>query len=131
MKPHRVLIVDDEVACAATLELALEVLPGVVSMRVLTAEGALEALGRFPVAAVITDIHLPAMSGLELIQRVHQTRQGVPVVVVSASTDAAVKGDALRAGAAAFFSKPFSPAAVSQKILELLKEFEPMESKDV
>jgi DNA-binding response OmpR family regulator len=33
-----------------------------------------------------------------------------------------VKKEALRAGAAAFFAKPFSPAAVCAKVQELLKE---------
>ncbi|MEO5922588.1 MAG: response regulator [Bryobacteraceae bacterium] len=122
MTPQRVLIVEDEPACAATLELALEGLRGIVSLRARTAEAAMEELGRFPVAVIITDIHLPAMSGLELMQWVHQMQPGVPVVVVSASTAASAKGDALQAGAAAFFAKPFSPAAVCQKMLELLKE---------
>jgi DNA-binding response OmpR family regulator len=122
MTPQYVLIVEDESDCAATLELALEGLPGIAPLRVYTAEAAMEELGRVPVAAIITDIHLPAMSGLELIQRVHQLQSGVPVVVVSASTVASTKVDALQAGAAAFFPKPFSPAAVCRKLLELLKE---------
>ena len=81
-------------------------------------EAAIEALGRLNVAVVISDVQLPAMSGIELITRV----KGVPVVIVSASTDTGVKSEALRAGATAFFAKPFSPAAVCAMVQELLKE---------
>jgi CheY-like chemotaxis protein len=122
MNPRTVMIVEDEAESAVTLEVALESLPGITALRVPTAEAAIEAFALVTVAAVISDVHLPAMSGIELIGRVHQVHRGVPVVIVSASADAGVKGDALRAGAAAFFAKPFSPAAVCEKVWELLKE---------
>jgi DNA-binding response OmpR family regulator len=120
--PRTVMIVEDEADCAVTLEVALEALPGITAVRVATAEAALEAFDLFTVAAVISDVQLPAMSGIELIGRVHQGHRGVPVVIVSASTDAGVEREALRAGAAAFFAKPFSPAAVCEKVCTLLKE---------
>jgi CheY-like chemotaxis protein len=122
MSPRTVMIVEDEAETAVTLEVALESLPGVTAVRVQTAEAAIEALRRFAVAAVISDVHLPAMSGIELIARVHQVQRGLPVVIVSASAQVGVEGEALRAGAAAFFSKPFSPAAVCEKVRQLLKE---------
>ncbi len=122
MKSHTVMIVDDEADCADMLELALEALPGVTAIRVSSAEAALEAMGRLDLAAVISDVQLPAMSGIELITRAHQLKDGVPVVIMSASTDAGVKSEALQAGAAAFFAKPFSPAALCATVQGLLKE---------
>jgi len=118
MMPRTVMIVDDEADCADMLQVALEASPGILAIRVATAEAAIEALGRLNVAVVISDVQLPAMSGIELITRV----KGVPVVIVSASTDTGVKSEALRAGATAFFAKPFSPAAVCAMVQELLKE---------
>jgi CheY-like chemotaxis protein len=118
MSSRLVLIVEDEADCAAMLEVALEVLPEVALLRVASAEAALEFLGHLDVAVVISDIQLPGRSGLELLA----SARGVPVVIVSASVDGGVKEAALRLGAAAFFSKPFSPAAVCEKVRELLKE---------
>jgi DNA-binding response OmpR family regulator len=120
MSLRTVMIVEDEADCAAMLEVALEALPGIAAIRVPSAEAAIESMVRLDVAAFISDVHLPGMSGIELIGRV----KGVPVVIVSAAVDAGVKGAALRAGAAAFFAKPFSPAAVCMKVQELLKESE-------
>ena len=120
MTPRTVMIVEDEVDCAIMLEVALESLPGLMTVRVTSAEAALEALKTFTVAALISDVQLPAMSGIELIERVHAIHRELPVVIVSASPG--VDGYALRAGAAAFFAKPFSPAAVCETIRQLLKE---------
>ncbi len=121
MNARTVMIVEDEPDCAVTLEVALESL-GILTVRVTSAEAALEALRTFAVAALISDVQLPAMSGIELIGRVHQLHRALPVVIVSASSDAGVEEEALRAGAVAFFAKPFSPAAVCGKIREVLKE---------
>jgi DNA-binding NtrC family response regulator len=113
-----VLIVEDAEDCGAMLEVALQALPGVATIRVATAEAALEAMGHPDLAAVITDVHLPKMSGIELIAHAG----GVPVVAMSASADPKVKRDAMQAGAAAFFAKPFSPGALCGKVRELLEE---------
>jgi CheY-like chemotaxis protein len=122
MNPRTVLIVEDEAESAVTLEVALESLPGITTVRVPSAEAALDAFERFMFAAVVSDVQLPAMSGIELIARVHHLCRALPVVIVSASASAGVERDALRAGAAAFFAKPFSPAAVCEKLRQLLKE---------
>ena len=114
------MIVEDEADCAAMLEVALEELPGIAVSHVATAEEAILLLKAMDVAAVISDVQLPGMSGIELIA----AAGGIPVVIVSASVDAAVRGEAFRMGAAAFFAKPFSPAAVCEKIRELLEESE-------
>jgi two-component system, chemotaxis family, chemotaxis protein CheY len=117
-----VLLVDDAEECLTTLDLALQTLPGVEIRSAHTAEAALEALSSDNVAAVITDIHLPAMNGLELIARIRQEprHRGVPVIVVSADPDPAAPRTALESGANAFFAKPFSPGAVRKKVEELI-----------
>jgi CheY-like chemotaxis protein len=107
MSPRKVMIVEDEADCAMMLELALETLPGIVAIRVATAEAAIQSMQQQNVAAVISDIHLGAMSGIELIGRAHAINGGIPVVIVSASADAGVRGEALRAGAAAFSRNHF------------------------
>ena len=123
MRP-KVLLVEDELACSATLEVAFEGGDAPPFQHTPTAEQALEILRDDPVAALITDIDLPAMDGLELIRRVRAEPRlaALPIVVTSADTDPATPERALRLGANAFFSKPYSPFALRQKIEELIRE---------
>jgi CheY-like chemotaxis protein len=117
-----VLIVDDAEDCIATLDVALQTLPGVVIRSATSAEAALTELEHETVSAVITDLQLPAMSGLELIASVRKDArfQNLPIVAVSAAADPAIPQTALQSGANAFFAKPFSPVAVRKKVEELI-----------
>jgi CheY-like chemotaxis protein len=117
-----VLIVDDAEDCIATLDVALQTLPGIVVRSVGTAEAALAVLERETISAVITDLQLPFMNGLELIAFVRKQAnlRSVPIVAVSAAADPAIPKAALELGANAFFPKPFSPGAVRKKLEELI-----------
>ncbi|HEY6340247.1 MAG TPA: response regulator [Bryobacteraceae bacterium] len=119
---HVVLVVDDAEDCRTTLGIAIEALPGVVIRSAANAEDGLALLERENVDAVITDLHLPAMTGLELIARIRgQDRfRSLPILAVSAATDPATPKAALASGANAFFPKPFSPVAVRRKLEELI-----------
>ena len=117
-----VLVVDDAVDCIATLNLALEPLPGIEIRTALSAEAALADLESGTFAAVITDIHLPEMSGLELVARIRENPRfrAVPILVVSADADPSTPARALSLGANAYFAKPFSPSAMRKKLEELI-----------
>ena len=117
-----ILVVDDSEDCIATLDLALQTLPDVVLRPSLSAEAALIALDSDTVSAVITDIHLPEMSGLELVTRIRQDPRfhSLPLVVLSADADPSTPARALALGANAFFAKPFSPSAMRKKLEELI-----------
>jgi CheY-like chemotaxis protein len=121
---NTVLLVDDAEDCLATLDVALQVIPGVVVRLAHSAEAAWEVLARDQVSAVITDIHLPRMTGLELISRIRREPkfQRLPILVVSADADPAAPRTALASGANAYFAKPFSPGAVRKKLEELMHD---------
>ncbi len=87
-----------------------------------SAEEAMDILNSRTVSGVITDLELPEMSGLDLIAHIRGAAKTarLPIVVVSADTDPATPEAALRLGANAFFSKPFSPSAVRKKLEELI-----------
>ncbi len=119
-----VLIVEDADDCATTLEIALSAIRDVEVRHANTAESALQALDREPVSVLITDVHLPSMNGLELLQSIrhHPLHSRVPILVISGDADPETPGRALNLGANAYFGKPYSPAAVRQKIEELIHE---------
>jgi CheY-like chemotaxis protein len=117
-----VLIVDDAEQCAETLELAFFGLPGVDVTAAQSAEDALRLMAQKPVSAFVTDLHLPGMSGFDLIRRVREqpAYAHIPILVISGDCDPGTP-DRLRAlGADAFFPKPYSPSAVRKKLEMLL-----------
>lgn len=117
-----VMIVDDSKDCSETLELALHGLKDVRIVIAASAEEALERLASGDVAALITDLHLPHMDGLHLLStlRTRNNDHYTPVLVISGDSDPRTPARVLEAGAEAFFLKPYSPAAVRRKIVELL-----------
>jgi CheY-like chemotaxis protein len=117
-----VLLVDDAEDCLATLGLALEGAPGITIRFARTAEDGLAVLDQEAVSAVVTDLQLPVMNGLELIARIRRQERfsALPIVAISAATDPKAPQAALDSGANAFFAKPFSPSAVRRKLEELI-----------
>jgi len=117
-----ILLVDDSEDCIATLDLALQTLPGAVIRSAQSAESALANLESGTVSAVITDVHLPEMTGLELVARIREDPRfrSLPILVVSADADPSTPARALGLGANAYFAKPFSPSAMRKKLEELI-----------
>lgn len=119
-----VLIVEDSENSAATIEMALLGVPGVSLVLVRSAREALRVLDRpeASVHAVITDLNMPYMDGFELIERIRADRRNraLPVIVVSADTHPETPERVAQLQVAAFFTKPFSPAAVRRKVEQLL-----------
>lgn len=119
---HIVLIVEDAETCRDTLEMALLKLPNLLVQSVTTAEEALQWLATHEVSALVTDIHLPRMNGLELIEAVRSEprRSSLPIMVISGDSDPRIPERAAGVGANAYFSKPYSPAAVRHKLEQLI-----------
>ena len=87
-----------------------------------SAEIGLEMTRSQPPALILMDIDLPGMNGLEayrLLQR-HATTRGIPVVAVSANAQASDMRRALRAGFAAYLTKPLDLEQLSGEIARQL-----------
>src|SRR5690606_19097637 len=105
VSPPRVLVVDDDHALSATLARGLRKRGFDVHAET-SGPRAVEAIEAGDFDAVITDLSMSPMDGLELCARARELRPDLPVVVLTAfgSMEAAVK--ALRIGAYDFLSKP-------------------------
>ncbi|HEV2201246.1 MAG TPA: response regulator [Bryobacteraceae bacterium] len=122
-----VLIVDDTDLCSEALEVALTRVPGVEVRAVATAEEALQCLGDTDICALVTDLHLPAMSGFELIEAVRSRPPGnksggaaLPILVISGDSDPRTPSRLAGLGVSAYFPKPYSPAEVRSKLEQLI-----------
>ena len=66
---------------------------------------ALEMIERQPPDVVLTDLQMPELDGLQLVQKVRQSHSSVPVILMTAFGSEEVAADALRAGAASYVPK--------------------------
>jgi CheY-like chemotaxis protein len=119
---HAVLVVEDSEECAATLEIALGANPAISVKVARSAEEAISMLDTMSFAALITDIHLPGMDGLELVAftRRHVRHGSIPILVISGDSDRDAPDRARAAGASAFFGKPYSPVSVRRTLEALI-----------
>ncbi len=69
---------------------------------------------------VITDVHMPGATGLDVLATVRRSQPGLPVVLVTAFGDAELRETAERLGAAAIFDKPFSLVALRTTVSRLV-----------
>jgi CheY-like chemotaxis protein len=115
-----VLVVEDAELCRDTLEVALQKLPNLTVHSVTTAEEALQWLASKEICALVTDLRLPRMDGYQLIEAIRSKCSWLPILVISGDSDPRVPARVAGLGADAYFSKPYSPAAVRHKLAELL-----------
>ncbi len=104
MKPT-VLVVEDEEKLRRVVELQLKT-AGYEVEQAGTAEAALKLADRADV--IITDLRLPGLSGLELLQNLRSQDQRTPVIVMTAFGSIETAVEAMKAGAVDFLPKPFS-----------------------
>jgi len=100
-----VLVVDDEKNIRRTLRMVLET-EGYAVAEAESAEEALKLLESEPVDLGIFDVRLPGIDGLELLARARELWRDLPVVVISGHAETPDVVEAMRRGAADFFSKP-------------------------
>jgi putative two-component system response regulator len=110
---NRVLVIDDE---AVIRELMLEILQraGYDVVGAETAGRALELLE--DVSVVVSDIVMPGLSGLELLDEVRRRRPSMPVVLVTGASTYENLSDAVARGADGFVMKPFSHADLQRAV---------------
>ena len=111
----RVLIVDDDPPLCDLLRLSLAA-KGFAATTRTSAEAALSTLAAHDFDAVVTDLQLPKMDGLELCRRLAAERPHLPVLMITAfgNLDAAVA--AIRAGARDFITKPIEMDQVGEAL---------------
>src|SRR5215211_4175824 len=86
-------------------------------------QGALEAVALREPDAMILDLMLPDMSGLEVC-RTLRTRSNVPIIVLSAMTDHRTRVEALDRGADDYVVKPFELGELEARVRSVLRRAE-------
>ncbi len=114
-----VLVVDDEKNIRRTLRMVLEA-EGYAVSEAESAEQALEILQAEPVDLGLFDIRLPGMDGLTLLSKARELWRDLPVIVISGHAETPDVVEAMKRGAADFFSKPVDRERVSVSVRNAL-----------
>jgi two-component system, OmpR family, response regulator MprA len=116
----RVLVVDDEPAVRRALERALRLDSYDVALAA-DGEEALDALAVTPADAVILDVAMPRLDGLEVCRRLRQSGDRTPVLMLTArdAIDDRVQG--LDVGADDYLVKPFALRELQARLRALLR----------
>lgn len=117
-----VMIVDDDQTMRVLIR---RMLTRMKITNLVEAEGGAQALQQIeqspsPFDLVICDWNMPGMSGIELFDRVHALKPGLPFLMLTGRSDANSVIAAKRAGVPAYIVKPISPEELRTKISYLL-----------
>jgi two-component system response regulator FixJ len=108
MAPRKVIVIDDDAAVLDSLE-ALLVAEGFAVAGFASARAFREGHPQVVDGCVVTDVHMPEMDGLELIQTLGQRGTLPPIIVITGHGDVPVAVRAMKLGARDFIEKPFDP----------------------
>jgi two-component system, OmpR family, response regulator MprA len=116
----RVLIVDDDRSLRDALRRAL-MLGGYETVSVASGEEALAQVDKGPPDALVLDIGLPGLDGLEVCRRLRDDGNRVPVLMLTARDAIEDRIDGLDAGADDYLVKPFDVGELKARLRALLR----------
>jgi len=114
-----ILIVDDNPNMSSLLVEMLEVFQ-YEAQRANDGFDALDKIEKNDYAMVITDMRMPKMTGLELLQAIKEKRPNLPVVMISGYSVEDCDSDTVKTKADGFLNKPFMMADIEALLADIL-----------
>ena len=125
----RALVVDDERAVRQAVRRGLEI-DGWEVTEADDGASALDELGRVKVDAIVLDIAMPHMDGLEFCRLIRSEGDRTPVLMLTARTQVEDRVEGLDAGADDYLVKPFSLEELKARMRALLRRVRPQDTGD-
>jgi two-component system nitrogen regulation response regulator NtrX len=116
MPKSRILVIDDEAAIRDSLRMTLEY-EGYEFIGAATGQEGLALVEREAPDLVLLDVKMPGMDGIEVLERLRNMNESLPVVVVSGHGTISTAVEATKKGAFDFIEKPFA----SERVLVSLR----------
>jgi two-component system nitrogen regulation response regulator NtrX len=116
MPKSRILVIDDEVAIRDSLRMTLEY-EGYEFVGAATGQEGLALAEREGPDLVLLDVKMPGMDGLEVLDRLRNMNESLPIVVISGHGTISTAVEATKKGAFDFIEKPFA----SERVLVSLR----------
>ena len=115
----KILIVDDEPSICDILEKFLK-RKGYEVARSSDGKAALDLINSDSIDLVVSDIKMPGMSGVELLQKIREKDRTLPVLITTGFPTLDTAIDALKLGAYDYLTKPFHLEEIGEKIRRAL-----------
>lgn len=128
MAGYHIILVDDEKRMVRSMELVLSMEGHTVT----TAESGVQACEIIDdmykkgqnIDLLITDIYMPQMSGLELIDKINESGRDLKILGISGYPDTEIFGELQDKGCLGLISKPFSPEQLLSSISNIFDSAE-------
>ncbi len=121
-RPISFSLVDDDEDVRQALRLGLQSIPGFICIgSYASGAEALAGIPQLPGDAVLMDIRMPGMTGIECTQRLHTVLPKLPIVMLTGCGDHFSISQALMAGAAGYLIKPVRARECAQAVTEVLQ----------
>ena len=117
--PLKILVVDDELPIRKLLRLGF-LAEGYEFLEAVNGKIAVQLLSQKP-DLVILDLGLPDINGLDLLQKIRGSYEGLPIVVLSSRSDELTKVQALESGADDYVTKPFGMEELFARVRAALR----------
>lgn len=118
---NSVIVVDDEAPIREAVEQWLT-LSGFSVQVYSRAEDCLTHLPEHFPGVILSDVRMPGMSGLELLERLQALDPGLPVILLTGHGDVPMAVEAMRDGAYDFLEKPFAPETLISNLRRALEK---------
>lgn len=116
-----VMVIDDDKESRESLESALR-LNGFQVRSFHSPRRALKEYNSMTIDAVITDYHLPGMTGMDILKAIHRKKSDIPVIIISGEQKKDIASRSLQLGASAFLTKPLNIKTVIAILKKLTKK---------
>ena len=103
---EKILVVDDEL----NMQMVLKAMLQKEGYEILTASDGMEALKILkanPVAVVVTDLKMPRLDGMGLLEKIQDSYPDIPVIMITAHGTVSTAVEAIKKGALDYITKPF------------------------
>jgi putative two-component system response regulator len=118
----KILVVDDD----ADVRESVSSLISAQGFSVISCENAEEALAQLQesrILAVLTDINMPGISGIELLDKIRQAYPQVPVILMTAYAELDIAIEAIKTGAFDFVTKPYKTSHLIRVIKKAIEYY--------
>ncbi len=120
MKNNTLLVVDDDPYVLESISSLLKEF-GYHVVICNNAADALEKAKKVHLDVVLTDIKMPSVTGIELLQHIHAFNPQIPVILLTAFAELDVAVDAIKRGAFDFITKPYNPEYLVHSVEKAVK----------
>lgn len=119
--PEAVLLVDDEEHILTTSSLSLRTNGVAHIMTLQDSREVMPLLARRNIAAIVLDLHMPHLSGQELLQKIVRDYPGIPVILMTANDDIQTVVSCMKAGAFDYLVKPVESSQLVGRVKKAIE----------